>query len=422
MLLLSSTGSADVSMIIMDIAIIIFTGLVMGRLFEAIKIPAVTGYLVAGLILGPISGLFGHQIITDDAIEKYHIISNIALGFIAFQVGNELWFGKLKRTGIKIVIITIIQALATTGLVIALLLPVTDVAVALVLGAIAAATAPAPIMMIVKKYRTKGPLTDTLLPVVGLDDAVGVIMFGILLSIAVSITQSSGEALTAWELVKEPIIEIGYSIAIGSFVGVATGVALKTIDINHERHEKNLNVVIIAVFITTGLALYFHASPILTPMIAGAWVTNLINKECYKTEEHTIVQFIPPLMILFFTIAGAELKFDVVAQAGMIGAGYVVGRILGKYFGSMVGCKVTKSEPSVSKYLGLSLLPQSGVAIGLAIAAYGAFKALGTDTGDNYAETVQNVTLAAVLFFELFGPVLVKMAFKKSNEITLAGE
>ena len=279
--LLSASATSDVAMIIIDIAIILLAGLIMGRLAEKIKIPAVTGYLVAGLVIGPVLGL-----VKD--LEHYHIISNIALGFIAFQVGNELWLGKLKKTGGKIVVITIIQAVATTGLVIALILPFASTSIALVLGAIAAATAPAPIMMIVKKYRTKGELTDTLLPVVGLDDAVGVILFGVLLSIAVSLMSSTGEVLTFIELVKEPAIEIGYSIAIGTFVGVATGIALKTIDNDHERKEKNLHVVIIAVFVTTGLAMYFHASPILTPMIAGAFVTNLINKECYKVEEKTI--------------------------------------------------------------------------------------------------------------------------------------
>lgn len=425
MYLLSATGGGDMSMIILDIAIIVLFGLLMGRLAECVKIPDVTGYLIAGLILGPVSGLLGHRIISTDALNSYHIISNIALGFIAFQVGNELWLPKLKKTGVKIAIITVIQAIATVAAVIALLLAFgVELPIALVLGAIAAATAPAPIMIIIKKYRTKGELTDTILPVVGLDDAVGVIIFGILLSISVGLAGSTEAHATFWDTIKHPVMELGYSLLIGSFVGIATGLALKTITKNHERQAKNLNVVIIAVFITTGLALYFNASPILTPMIAGAFVTNLINKDCYRTEEHTIVQFIPPLMILFFTMAGAELDFSVLASAGIVGVGYIVGRIIGKYFGSMVGCKVTKSSKTVSKYLGLSLLPQSGVAIGLASAAYIAFEGIGFMVdgeliSNYYADIIKNVTLAAVLVFELFGPFLVKMAFKKSNEITL---
>jgi Kef-type K+ transport system membrane component KefB len=414
MFLLSSTGNVEVSSVIIDLALIILVGLIMGRLAEMVKIPDVTGYLVAGLLLGPVSALFGHQIISTESLEDYHIISHIALGFIAFQVGNELWFGKLKKTGSKIAIITIIQAVATVGVVIALLLAFgQDLPIALVLGAIAAATAPAPIMILVKKYRTKGELTDTILPVVGLDDAVGVIIFGVLLSISISIAGNTGEALTFLEMIKHPMIELGYSIAIGTFVGLATGYALKTITPNHERQAKNLNVVIISVFISTGLSLYFNASPILTPMISGAVVTNLINKECYKTEEHTIVQFIPPLMIMFFTMAGAELDFTVIGSAGIIGVGYIVGRIIGKYFGSMFGCKITKSSSVVSKNLGISLLPQSGVAIGLASAAYIAFEYVNFE----YAVIIKNVTLAAVLIFELFGPFLVKTAFQRAGEI-----
>jgi len=416
MYLLSSAGASEASMIIIDIAIIVLAGLVMGRLAEKVKIPDVTGYLIAGLLLGPISGLFGFRIISEESLHSYSIISNIALGFIAFQVGNELWLGKLRKTGIKIAIITIIQAVATVVTVIVILLAFgVSLPVSLVLGAISAATAPAPIMILVKKYRTKGELTDTILPVVGLDDAVGVIIFGILLSISVSIAGNSGEVLTAWEMIKHPVMELGYSVLIGTFVGVSAGLALKTITNNHERQSKNLNVVIIAIFVTTGLAMYFNASPILTPMIAGAIVTNLINKECYRTEEHTIVQFIPPLMILFFTMAGAELNFEVVAAAGIVGLGYIVGRLIGKIFGSMAGCKITKSSPIVSKYLGLSLLPQSGVAIGLAAAAWIAFDGVDNEMGS----IIKNVTLAAVLCFELVGPLLVKMAFKRAGEITI---
>ena len=161
---LSAAGTSDFSHIIIDIAIIVLVGLIMGRLAEKIKIPDVTGFLIAGLLLGPISGLLGHRIISEDALHSYSIISNIALGFIAYQVGNELWLGKLKKTGMKIVIITIVQAVATVLAVIALLLLFgVELPIALVLGAISAATAPAPIMILVKKYRTKGELTDTIL-------------------------------------------------------------------------------------------------------------------------------------------------------------------------------------------------------------------------------------------------------------------
>ncbi len=416
MILSSAVEHSQTALLIFDVGLIVFAGLVMGRLAEMIKIPDVTGYLIAGLLLGPIAKLiFGEAFISEHSLHLLEFIPQIALGFIAFQVGNELWFGKLKKTGAKIVVITIVQAVATVVFVIlGISLFADHISIALILGAIAAATAPAPIMMIVKKYRTKGELTDTLLPVVGLDDAVGVIIFGILLSVSVSLLGADSHGTTVWSLLEHPLKELGISILIGSIVGVVTGLAIKKIDRNREREVKNLNVAVIAVLVTTGLALYYGGSSILTPMIAGTIVTNMINKDCYEIEEKTIASFVPPIMIAFFTIAGAELDFAVLATVGAVGAAYIVGRIIGKVAGSYVGCKACHSSKNVQKYLGLSLLPQSGVAIGLSFAAVAALTSAGFP---EYGAIVKNVVLAAVLIFELFGPLLVKLAFKGSNEI-----
>ena len=409
MLLLTSTLPNDLSMVIVNLGIIVLVGLLFGRLAEMLKIPAITGYLIAGLILGPITGF-----VSLVELESFSIVSDIALGFIAFQVGNELWFGKLKKSGGKIVVITIVQAVATTSLVIVGTMFFVDISVALILGAIAAATAPAPIMMIIKKYRTKGELTDTILPVVGLDDAVGVIMFGVLLSISLSLMSTSVEAISLWHLIKEPLMEIGISIVIGVGIGLISGFSIRTISNNRDRVEKNLNVVIVTVLLTTGAALLTGASPILTPMIAGTVVTNLINKECFVLEEETIRFFIPPLMIAFFTIAGAQLQFSVLASAGAVGAVYIVGRIIGKFAGAYAGAKIVKSSKTVKNFLGVSLLPQSGVAIGLSIAAFNEIVLVNPE----YALMIKNVILASVLFFALTGPVLVKLAFMKAGEMT----
>ncbi len=403
------SAHAEATTVLLDLGLILLFGILFGQLAERFKIPAVTGYLVAGLVLGPITHL-----VSLESLHSYKYIGDIALGFIAFQVGNELWFGKLKKSGMKIAIITIIQALGTTGIVTVALLPFVDLPVAMVLGAIAAATAPAPIMMIVKKYRTKGELTDTILPVVGLDDAVGVIMYGILLSIAISLSGNSTEGLTAWQMISGPAIEIGLSIVIGLVVGLAGGWAIRTCEINGERHEKNLGVISISVFLTVGAALFFGASPILAPMIAGTVVTNMICKEAYRFEEETIRGFIPPLMVVFFTVAGAQLDFAVLSTVGIVGVVYIVFRAVGKIAGSYVGARVTKAGKNVRKYLGLSLLPQSGVAIGLSVSAYAAFATVNME----YAAIVKNIILASVLVFALTGPVLVKIAFWKTGEIT----
>ncbi len=409
MMLLSTNIHGDMSGLIINLGVIILMGMLFGRIAEYFKIPAITGYLIAGLLLGPISGF-----VSLEEIKGMSIISDVALGFIAFQVGNELWFGKLKNSGMKIVIITVVQAVFTTAVVTFLTMFFVDLSVALVLGAIAAATAPAPIMMIIKKYRAKGELTDTILPVVGLDDAVGVIMFGILLSISVSMLDvTSAEVLTVFEMIKTPLFEILISIGLGGAIGVGSGLAIRTISHNRDRKEKNLNIIVISVFLTTGTALFLGASPILTPMIAGTVVTNMINKDCYVLEEETIRFFVPPIMIAFFTIAGAQLQFDVVFAAGIVGVVYILGRIFGKMFGSYLGTTIVKSSSKVKKYLGVSLLPQSGVAIGLSIAAY---NELSVVAGPE-ALVVKNVILASVLFFALTGPVLVKIAFTRADEI-----
>ncbi|QWC00262.1 cation:proton antiporter [Mycoplasmatota bacterium] len=405
--LLSVESSTDVSKLIIYVGLIILLGLLFGRLAEMVKVPAITGYLIAGLFLGPIL-----KIVDIESIRSISFLSDIALGFIAFQVGNELWLGKLKKSGMKIVVITIVQALLTTLVVTLLAMIFIDLSVALILGAIAAATAPAPIMIIVKKYRTKGELTDTVLPVVGLDDAVGVIMFGILLSIGMSLMGTSTGSLTFAEAMKEPMLELGTSILLGAVIGIVAGLAIKTISPDKERQEKNLIVVTVTVLITTGASLYLGASPILTPMIAGAIVTNMINKDCYVLEEKTIRFFVPPIMIAFFTIAGASLQFDVILAAGAVGIMYIVGRTFGKIFGAYAGTALMKSSPNVRKFLGMTLLPQSGVAIGLSIAAYNAISPINMD----FALTIQNVVLAAVLVFELVAPLLVKLAFEKSGE------
>jgi Kef-type K+ transport system membrane component KefB len=402
------TASGDEARLIIYFALIVLLGILFGRLAEMIKIPAVTGYLIAGLVLGPILGIVDH-----DALASLAFVSDIALGFIAFQVGNELWFGKLRKTGAKIVVITIVQALLTTVAVTLLASLFIDFPVALILGAIAAATAPAPIMAIINKYRAKGKLTDTILPVVGLDDAVGVIIFGIALSIGVGMLAETGTHPSFWHALIEPLREIGLSVALGAGTGLVSGFAIKSISPDDERQEKNLIVVVVTVLLTTGSALLFHASPILTPMIAGVVVTNMINKDCYVLEEKTIRFFVPPIMIAFFTIAGASLQFDVILTTGMVGLMYILGRTIGKIGGSYAGTSIMHADADVRKYLGISLLPQSGVAIGLSIAAYNQLYGL----HEVFALKIQNVVLAAVLIFELVSPLLVKYALEKTGDI-----
>jgi hypothetical protein len=213
-------------------------------------------------------------------------------------------------------------------------------------------------------------------------------------------------------MITPPMIELLISVGLGIGIGILAGLSIRTISHNQDRKEKNLNVVVVTVLLTTGTALYFGASPILTPMIAGTVVTNMINKDCFVLEEETIRFFVPPIMIAFFTIAGAELQFGVIIAAGSIGLMYILGRTIGKLVGSYAGTSLVHSSPKVRKLLGITLLPQSGVAIGLSIAAFNQIALYNME----YALIIKNVILAAVLFFELFAPLLVKLAFDKAGE------
>lgn len=399
---------SEIAMIFINLGLILALGLFFGRIAEKCKIPAISGYLVAGLILGPVTG-----IISLAEVDSFSVISNLALAFIAFQVGNELWLGKLKKTGGKIITITIMQALITTIIVTSVTAIFVDFSIALILGAIAAATAPAPIMMIIKKYRAKGDVANTVVPLTGLDDAIGVLLFSILLSISLTRINPNNDDIHILQLIGDPLMEIGISVIIGSVIGFISGFLMKRITKNNEQQEKDLNLVLITILLTAGIAMYFNASPILTPMIAGAFVTNMINKETYTIEDHTIRSFIPPLMILFFTVAGAQLQFGVVFSAGIVGIMYIVSRIIGKIGGSYIGTSIVKSSSNIKKYLGITLLPQSGVAIGLSVAAYNEFVVYDVDS----ASIIRNVILASVLFFALTGPVLVKISLEKANEI-----
>lgn len=394
-------------LLILNVGIILLAGLIFGKLAEKINLPDITGYLFAGLLLGPISGF-----LSPEELSHMSIISYIALGLIAFQVGNEFWIGKLKKTGKKIVIITIVQALFTSLVVASVLMIFTSASIALILGAIAAATAPAPILMIINKYKSKGPLTETIVPIVGLDDAVGVIVFGILLSLGIALANGNISDINILKIAMKPLEEIGLSIIAGSIIGLLSGIAIRTINKDNQTKIKTLDVIIITVFISVGMALILDASPILTPMIAGVLVTNLINKDTYILEEETIRFFIPPIMILFFTISAAQLSFSVITSIGLVGLMYILGRSGGKIGGCYIASNIVKTPKNVKKYLGISMLPQSGVAIGLAMAAYNALGDINLD----YANTILNITLASVLVFALTGPILVQWSFKKAGE------
>lgn len=393
--------------ILMTLVILMTLGLTLGKLAEKIKIPAVTGYLLAGIICGPVLGLVDEQ-----ASDALSILSSIAIGFIAYSIGLELWLPKFKKSGKQILIITATQALLTT-LVVFLLLFIFQqpLWLCLVLAAIACATAPAPIMMIVKRYQAKGEVTDTLVPVVGLDDGFGIIIFGVCLSISSALL--SGSEVSFHTAFLEPLLEIIFSVLFGGVLGFVVEFLAKHVFVKFGKHEKNdayLTVSICAVLLSVACSHYLGLSPILTPMVAGMVFTNCVNKESFKLQAKAVDKFTAPLMICFFTLAGADLDFSILAAAGIVGLIYVAARVIGKMSGAYVGAIVSKAPKKVRNYLGLGLLPQGGVAIGMVIACTTVFP-------KEEGLFVQTVVLAGILVYELLGPTLVKFSLKKSGEL-----
>lgn len=386
--------------VLFSIALAMIGGLLLTRAAKLIKLPNVTAYLLAGLIMGP--SCFG--LIPKDALSALEILVTVALGFIAFSIGGEFKLSHLRTVGSKALIITLFQSLGAAVLVDAvLLLCGFDAAPSIVLGAIATATAPAATLMVVRQYRAKGEVTNTLLPVVAIDDAIGLMVFALSMAVAQTLTDHS--ALTLTGMVLRPVAEIGLSLLIGGVIGVLSAVAMRFF---HSAGNR-LSVCLAAVLLGVALAKQFDLSDLLLCMSIGAMLINLKN-DADKVVE-TVDGWTPPLYLMFFVISGAQLDIGVLPTVGLIGALYIVTRSLGKYFGAYLGASVTHASPNVKKYLGITLLPQAGVAIGMAQLALLQLPA--------YGARIQAVVLAATLIYELIGPALTKLALIKAGEIDL---
>ncbi len=373
-------------------------GLLLTRLAKLVKLPNVTGYLVAGLLIGP----YCFNLVNADALEGLNIITTMALGFIAFSIGAEFKLSSIKKIGTSIIVITLFQALLAVALVDAVLcLCGFDMSEALVLGAIATATAPAATLMVVRQYRAKGQLTNTLLPVVAMDDAVGLIVFSISLSVVQAI--SAGGVPTVEAMVFKPLLEILLSLLVGAALGFICTLVMRFF---HSKANR-LCICIAAVFAGVAIADRFNLSDLLLCMSIGAMLANLRSdaEEVFETAD----AWTPPLFMLFFVISGAELDLAILPTVGLLGVAYILLRSIGKYSGAWLGATVVKAPDSVRKYLGITLLPQAGVAIGMAQIAVTALPEHGAQ--------IQAVVLCATLVYELVGPVATKLALIKAGEI-----
>lgn len=381
-----------------DLAIMIFAGMFCGRMAKHLRLPNVTGYLVAGLLIGP--SVFG--LLSTDFLDTINIISTVALGFIAFSIGNEFKISYFKRVGVAPIVIACMESLfAVVFVVLGLIISGQSVSFSLVLGAIAAATAPAATIMVIKQYRAKGPVTETLLSVVAIDDATALILFS--LSVAIAQALTNGAASLGASLLS-PLKEIGGALVVGAALGFVFLLPLRFF----KKAGNRLSLIAGFIFLGLGLAEWLGLSELLLCMAMGAVVAN------FSADVDTIMDLCdgvtPPIFMLFFVASGADLKLSVLPTVGLIGVIYIVLRIAGKYFGAAVGGAMCKCEASVRKFLGPCLMPQAGVAIGLSLAA--------GQVVPEHAPQIRAVILCGTLIYELIGPAVTKFSLKKAGEIT----
>ena len=396
---------------LLSLSIAVLAGLLMTRVFKPLKLPSVTAYLVAGVLIGPYClgrlGIDGLGFTSYENVEHLSLVSEVALGFIAFSIGNEFRMSSLKHTGKQAAVIGVLQALTATLLVdialiaIATLSDALSVAQAITLGAIATATAPAATLMVVRQYKAKGPLVDLLLPIVALDDAVGLVVFAVSFGIAKAMN------VGAFDLV---------SILVNPLLEIVCSRLLTQLEKLFNSNTNRLNMTIAFVFLTAALAMQeFEIGPVkigfsslLVCMMLGTVFCNL----CPLSEEIMAKadRWTSPLFAAFFVISGAELELSVFADKMivLIGLVYIVTRSLGKYLGAHYSAKLMKCSPAICKYLGITLLPQAGVALGMCVTA----KELGPE-----GDLIRNITLFSILVYELVGPMLTKMALMDAGEI-----
>lgn len=380
------------------LGIAMVAGLVLSRVVKKLRLPNVTGYLIAGLLIGPcVLGL-----VPQAALDKLNIITTIALGFIAFSIGGEFKLSSIRSIGKNVIIITLFQSIMAAALVdIVLCLCGFNVSESIILGAIATATAPAATLMVVRQYKAKGELTNTLLPVVAMDDAVGLIVFAV--SNAIADTLASGAQPSVYTMAVAPLIEIALSLLSGGLLGFLISLSMRFF---HSRANK-MCICIAGVVLGVAIAQQFGLSDLLVCMSVGAVFANLRNDALEVMD--VCDGWTPPLFMLFFVISGAELDVGALPTVGLLGVLYIVVRSFGKYFGAYLGSVVVKASPNIRKYLGITLLPQAGVAIGMAQMVLTQLPQFGA--------RIQAVVLSATLIYELVGPVATKIALTKAGEI-----
>lgn len=385
--------------VILKLSIILVAGFIFGKGAKWLKLPSVSGYLIAGLFLGP--SLF--NFVTPEESKSFEIISELTLSFIAFGIGSEFMLKDIIAMGKKIAIITLAEVIGAIGVVFSVMYFIFDfpVAFSLVIASMSAATAPAATIMVIRQYKSYGPVTKTILPVVALDDVLGIMAFGIAISVAKILV--SGHDFSVLTIIGVPLFEIIASLVLGLVLGIVLAVITKKVDPKDELQIKTVFFIGLA----AGLSIWLKLSPLLTNIMMGATLANL--RKYANRSFSSVNDFVPIFYVLFFTLAGASLDIAILKTVGLAGLGYVLARASGKILGAFLGAKAVKAEPTVQKWLGIALLPQGGISIGLSVIVMQQLP--------QFAVELTTIIMASVLIYETLGPVFAKISISRAGEI-----
>ena len=391
------------------IGMTLLLGSIGGYFFRYLRLPQVIIYIIIGSFLGV--SVFGFY--SEEILNTFRPVTNLALGLIGFGIGGELRWARLKRFGISIISITVFESLSSALFVTtAVYLFTRNTALSLLLGALSCATAPGGTTSVLQEYRARGPLTSTLFGVIGADDALAIIIFAFMSNISYAILKADGGVsfLNILHIVGFDIIG---SIILGLIFGLITAYVMLKI-----KHEDIQQVVMLGMlFLCTGFALQFHLSLILSNMLMGIAISN-IRPHRSRSYFLSIQKISPPIFILFFILVGARLQFSMIPLMGMVGVIYIVNRVFGKYFGAYFGALLSNTSTVIRKNLGLCLFSQAGVAIGLALSAQLELSKISIEANE-IGGIIVNMIAATTFFFQIFSPITTKIALKNAKEIRI---
>ncbi|NMB00332.1 MAG: cation:proton antiporter [Firmicutes bacterium] len=387
--------------LLFKLALVILIGCLAGKLAKIFRLSNIFGYLLAGFLMGP--SLL--QLISPHDITSFAIVGEIALAIVAFKIGSEFVLKDMRKLGKSFLIITFAEVAGAVLVVFSVLyfLLQEDFVFSLLMAAISGATAPAASFMVMRQYRSDGPVTRTLLPVAAFDGVLGVVLFGVALSISRVYVLVGSNGYTYWQLVGQSLVEIIGSIALGT----ALGLLLTFLGKKAGDTDELLIITLALIFFSTSLAKLLGLSPLLTNIILGSVLVNL-NQNSNRVF-FSLNHFTPPVFLLFFTLIGASLDLKVVMNVLIVGVFYILARSCGKILGAWAGSKGVKADPAVQRYLGLALLPQGGISVTLAMLVHQHLP--------EYGMAVSTILVFSVLFFEVIGPIFAKMAIEKAGEV-----